>query len=425
MNARLTLTLVSLLALSLFRTDASKPRSPEPKPSLAPPAGSTAPIRDLCANFWTLSPASGGDSKLLLLPAQNPTAWVESGVAGIEPGAWTAVEASEDGFVWLSKKDRSLKFDPRRPGAGAVEAVKPHEVANAWHDAARMPASNHDLTGAVLNGKFYVSGGLTADWGFPARPHAFDELWELNPQTWTWSVAAKLGRLRIYCATAAFDGKIWVIGGDVVERAAMRRAVTTVELYDPRTRKIEPGPSPQFARPMPIAMAGAGRLYVMGAPRNEYDKPSPLESIGPGETSWRREPDGPAGMSALAGAALDDRLYVLIPKTGLAAFDAKARRWETINSPSAPRSCQMAAYRGVIWMMGGVDVQDGAQTLIYNPKTRDWRKGPPLPRALSWGAAGVVDDTLIFTGGAGLRSPTDRIYIYNDRTFALRPDNRR
>lgn len=414
-----------LLALSLLQTDAVKPISPEPKPAIAPPDGATTPIRDLCANFWTLAPAGGNQRKLLLLPAQSPTAWIEPGVAGIEPADWSHVEATEDGFVRVSKKDRTLRFDPRRPANGAAEATTVTKPAISWRDVARMPASNHYLTGAVLNEKFYVSGGLTADWGFPSRPHAFDELWELDSRTWTWSMAAKLSRLRIYTATAAFDGKIWVIGGDVVERAAMRHAVTTVELYDPRAKTVEPGPPPAIARPMPIALVGNGRLYVMGNPRNQYDKPGMLESIGKGEKAWRREPDGPAGMGALAGAALDDKLYVLVPKLGLAAFDVKAGRWETIESPAAPRSCQIAAYRGEIWMMGGVDVENGAQTIIYNPRTRAWRDGPPLPRALSWGAAGVVGDRLIFTGGAGLRSADDRIYIYNDRTFALDVDKSR
>jgi hypothetical protein len=68
-----------------------------------------------------------------------------------------------------------------------------------------MPASNHDLTAAVLHNKLYVAGGLTAELGFPTRSHPFDELWELDPKGWHWRVAGRFGRGRIYCATAAFD----------------------------------------------------------------------------------------------------------------------------------------------------------------------------------------------------------------------------
>ncbi|MFN7625126.1 MAG: hypothetical protein ACK5RS_18465, partial [Acidobacteriota bacterium] len=82
-------------------------------------------------------------------------------------------------------------------------------------------------------------------------------------------------------------------------------------------------------------------------------------------------------------------------------------------------SCQMAAWRGEIWMMGGRDITNLAETRIYNPRTRTWRMGPELPIPLSWGAAGVVGGRLYVTGGAAERSADDRTWIYNDRTFRL------
>ena len=420
MTARPARLLCLCLLAALLRAQTGTGLTVEPRPPVAPPPGSSPAVRDSCANFWTLAPAGGDRRQLLLLPAQEPGAWVEPRIDGAAADAWRAVVAAEDGYVWLAKPGRAVRFDPRRPEAGAVGDSMPAAGPSPWREVARMPASNHDLTAAVLRGRFYVAGGLTGDWGFPARPRAFDELWELNPRTWTWRVAAKLGRQRIYCATAAFAGKIYVIGGDVMEPDGTRRAVTTVELYDPQTGAVGQGPRPQFARPMPLALAGNGRLYVMGNPRDEFDRPGLIESIGAGEGAWRREPDGPAGMGALCGAALDGSLYVVIPKTGLAVFDAQARRWEVIASPSAPRSCQMAAYRGEIWMIGGRDVADLAQTLIFSPRARAWRDGPRLPKPLSWGAAEVVGDRLIVTGGAAERSPSDRTWVYNDRTFVLR-----
>jgi serine/threonine-protein kinase PknK len=390
-------------------------------PPVPPPVGSISTVRDNCANYWTLTPAEGRQKRLLVLPAQAPNEWVAPGVEGVTPGEWEAVRADEAGYVWLQGAGRLLRLDPRKPEQGAVEASPPAIKAQQghWREVARMPASNHDLTAAVLGGKFYVSGGLTGDWGFPARSHPFDELWELDAKTWKWRVAAKLSRPRIYTATAAFAGKIWVIGGDVIEANGQRRAVTLVELYDPRTGRVTAGPEPQAARPMPVALAANGRLYVIGNPRDEYEQPGRIESIGPGEQVWRREPDGPQGMGPLAATALGGALYVLVPKKGLAVFDTKSRQWELIPGPMQPRSCQMAAYRGEIWMMGGRDIQDLAQTLIFNPRTRAWRSGPPLPKPLSWGAAEVVGGRLIVAGGAAERSREDRTWIYSDRTYVL------
>lgn len=397
----------------------SQPASRTPKPPLAPPAGSLPAVRDTCANFWTLAPAENNRRRLLVLPAQAPTAWIEPNINGTEATAWTSIRADEIGFVWLTEKNRTVRFDPRKPQEGAKEtafAATSVAAQSRWQIVARMPASNHDLTAAVLGDKLYVAGGLTAEWGFPTRSHPFDELWELDTKTWQWRVAGKFGRGRIYCATAAFAGKIWIIGGDVIEADGARHAVTTVQIYDPRTGQISEGIPNTIARPMPMALAANGRLYVMGNERDRYDQPGQIESIGAGETVWRREPDGPTGMGPLAGATLENKLYVAVRDRGLAIYDPATRRWE-VDAAFKPRSCQMTAYRGEIWMLGGRDTAGEDQTLIYSPRAKTWRQGPRLPRPLSWGAAEVVKGKLIVTGGA---ASYGKDYLYNDLTFVLK-----
>lgn len=391
----------------------------EPKPPVPPPAGSSPTVRDSCANFWTLTPAANNTRELRVLPAQAPQSWQTTDIKGITPGSWQSVRADELGFVWLLSAQRTLRFDPRKLQEPAVEMpFAPTSVATSktWRVVSRMPASNHDLTAAVLGNKMYVSGGLTAEWGLPTASHPFAELWELNAQTWRWRVATRLSRERIYCATATFAGKIWVLGGDVLEPDGKREATTLTEIYDPRTGQLAPGPPTQIARPMPVAFSANGRLYIVGNPRGAYDQPGQMESLGPGETVWRREPDGPTGMGPLAGVAHEGKLYVLVPKQGLAIFDTQTRTW-TLEKPAAiQRSCQMAVYRQEIWLLGGRDTASEELTQIYNPRTRQWRNGPSLPRPLSWGAAATVAGKLVVTGGAGSYG---RDYLYNDRTFVL------
>lgn len=415
-NALARLILLCLGCLPIY----AQPAAHLPRPPVAPPAGSLPAVRDTCANFWALAPAGKDGRRLLVLPAQEATAWIDPEINGAAPGAWRSIRADELGFVWLMQTGRTMRFDPRKPQEGARDAVfAPTSIAaqRQWRVVTRMPASNHDLTAAVLRDKFYVAGGLTAEWGFPTRSHAFDELWELDPKSWQWRVAGRFGRGRIYCATAAFDNKVWIVGGDVIEADGTRHAVTTVQLYDPRTGVVTEGIPNTIARPMPMALAAGGRLYVIGNERDKYDQPGQMESIGVGETAWRREPDAPSGpgaMGPLAGTVLDGKLYVAIRGRGLAVFDTGARKWELLESPAKPRSCQMAAYRGEIWMLGGRDTEGEDQTLIFSPGAGRWRKGPALPRPLSWGAAGVVNGQLIVTGGAGSYG---KDYLYNDRTF--------
>jgi hypothetical protein len=511
---------------SIFvEVDLNFPETVEWRPSvpLTPPAGSSEPIYDNFDNFWTLTPVDvDGRRKVMVLPAQDRSAWVDPGLPGLEPGKWLWMQADEHGYVWVASERQVLRCDPRFPhrgwqdfsldsrfpvgrltalcvGAGGsillavdsgyvveldrqlvgdgelnreqnqvrtiaclsgVTRMRADETgrlwlqvsnkvyrasrspfdlpngANAeqvaekqnlqppqhWKLVARMLGSNHDLSGDVLNGKFYVAGGLTNGWGYPAKNHDFSKLFEFDGQTAQWRIAADLGRGRVYCTTSHLDGKVWVIGGDVFKDDSQPRPhgsrieMNWVQIVDPATGEVTDGPAMEFSRPMPIGLHIGGRIYVAGNPRAQQDQPGQIESIGPGEKQWRREPDGPAGFGALAGCALEERLYLAVPERFLAVFDTRSRSWTTIDIPHPPRSCQMASFAGEVWLMGGQQVPGQSMVQIYNPATRQWRMGPDLPRGLSWGAAADVNGQLIVTGGAG-RHGTD--YSYNNRTWVL------
>ena len=374
-------------------------------------------VRDTCANIWSLQPTDDGRRRLVVRPAQAPDAWIAPMIAGIDADQWDDLRVEADGELTLVAKGRAVRFDPRRPQQGAqslsLAAAHAAPLPSPWRTVARMPVSNHDLSAAVMDGQLFVAGGQTAEWGFPARTRAFDELWQLDGASWTWRIAARFSTPRIYCSTVAFLGRIWVIAGDRLDADGTRRATTAVELFDPQTGKLTTGPDLPDALPCPLALVVRDRLYVMGAVNRSL--PGRMVSIGRGEKMWRREPDGPLQMWALAGAAIDDTLYVAVPQVGFATFDTATARWGSLPSPSRPRSSQIAAWRGELWVMGGRDIVDQSETRVFNPVTRTWRTGPALPRPLAWGAAAVLHDRIVVTGGAAGTS-------YSDRTFALESD---
>ncbi len=407
------------LALALAVTPAVRA---DDVPPLAPPTGATSVVRDTSANYWALVPASGGQRELVVLPAQTPTTWLNPKIPGLGAGAWRSLRAEPDRSIVVSDGSRARRFDPRWPERGAQDVpVAPAAApATPWRTVARMPASNHDLTAAVLDDRFYVAGGASHTWGFPVVPHDFDELWALESKTWTWRVAAKFAQPRIYCATVAFDHRVWVVSGDRIEADGKRRTTTMVEIFDPGPGRLTPGPDLPVGLPAPLALVAGGRLYVMGAANRDATTRGRMDSIGPGETTWRREPDAFVNMWALAGASLDDKLYVCVPFAGLAVFDPVTTRWEIIPGPAQPRSGQVAAWHGEIWIVGGCDVADWSETRIFNPATRTWRAGPSVPTPLAWGAAAVVADQLVVAGGAApIEGPSGRTYDFSDRTFAL------
>ena len=110
-------------------------------------------VRDVCANEWSLERLGEGKWRLMVRPAQAPAEKVVAEVPGLEPDRWESVTTGEDGFIWLTREGRHYRFDPRHPEKGIGEgspgsARIPRQ--SAWRVVARMPESNHDLTGAVV-----------------------------------------------------------------------------------------------------------------------------------------------------------------------------------------------------------------------------------------------------------------------------------
>ena len=101
------------------------------------------------------------------------------------------------GQVWAVADHRTY----RKPAAAGA-------WQRNWELAARLPGSNHDLAGEAIGAKFYVAGGQTATWGYPAVAHVFDGLYEFDLAKRTWRIAAQLGRPRFYAGVAALDGRV-------------------------------------------------------------------------------------------------------------------------------------------------------------------------------------------------------------------------
>jgi len=316
---------------------------------------------------------------------------------------------NEQGDMWLSCGGKSYRK------SAATDAWQ-----RRWEMVDRLSAGDHDLSGDVLNGKFYMAGGQNAGWGYPAVPHVFHELLAFDPQTMRWSTVAELDQPRFYNGTSFLDERIWVVGGYTRDQAYKAVILKSVLIIDPHTGVRTAGPPLPEPLDNPLALHAGGRIYVAGCqlPPDGSALTGPLStcllfSIGSGETAWHREPDGPSYRIALAGTVLDDNLYLAVAGKGLGCFDTRKKTWSTVPVAHAARSPQMAAYRGEIWIMGGRDIEHQDAVTIYSPKDATWKAGPDLPRPLAWGAATEIGGRLMVVGGAAGRG-------YNNRTFLLR-----
>lgn len=424
-----------------------------PFPPLALPGASRGLAFDCHGNFWTLV-----ENVLRVLPAQDQSAWIPDIQSGMPEGRWQHVIADESGFLWISDGKRLLSMNPRKPEDGWIDAsaepgfpekngirslklspsgsvqpvfrreadleflrdnkntitlrpVQPTPWQQDWELVARLPGGTHDLGGDVLDGNFYMDWAISGEWGYPSKGNFHRHLLRFDPGTLQWEIAADYGQPRGYCAVGALDGTIWTVSGDSKDPAGNRFTTTLSQIYDPETGEMKQGPNLPSALPSALGLSSGGRLYVLGYPAGK-GVPLKLYSIDVGETEWTEEPEGPSGQGSLYGTELDGKLYTVMDSGSLAIFDTHTETWETTIVPNRPRSPAVGHFDGEIWVMGGRNPEGEDLTHIYNPQDKGWRKGPDLPRRLSWGCAFTIDGELYVTGGYDYAS-------FNNRTFRL------
>ncbi len=328
------------------------------------------------------------------------------------PGPVCAVYTDGRGAIWAATAEGLYR---RGPAADAWQ--------HAWEALGRLPGGNHDIFAAPLQGKLYVAGGLTSEWGFPADWHVFDELWAFDPHLARWALVSRMSFPRRYNGIAALDGRIWIVGGegkmkDLDLPKGERTTVDVVEIYDPASGTWAVGPRLNNVRTDPFVMVEAGRIWAAGGACNPTTPIATVESIAPGESAWRDEPPLPMPTRQGGCAALEGVLYC-VSTEGFFAFDTAARQWLSglPQLEKSPQAALVTAFAGEVWVMGGYLSKD---TFRYSPAERKWRPGPPLPTQQSWGAAAVLEDRLYIIGGAH-RSEAQEFVVFDDRTYVLRP----
>jgi hypothetical protein len=101
----------------------------------------------------------------------------------------------------------------------AKPAFSSAEVAeDTWAAKASMPTARAGLGVVAVNGKIYAIGGTTAGGQYPpdvSRGGFVGTNEEYDPETDTWTIKASMPTPRDYFAIAAYQNKIYCIGGAI------------------------------------------------------------------------------------------------------------------------------------------------------------------------------------------------------------------
>ncbi|MCW3817747.1 carboxypeptidase regulatory-like domain-containing protein [Micromonospora sp. DR5-3] len=224
--------------------------------------------------------------------------------------------------------------------------------------------------GARLQNLRVKGGGLSRAWRGDNKPGQVEEP---SPSAPPWTITANYPIAIMDNAMAAFDGKVYSVGG--TDAAAN---VVNSYVYDPATNVWTRIANLPAALEKPAAAFVDGRLYVFGG--------------------W-----DPVGNTS-------PKVYV---------YDPNTNAWETRAStnPAPTAAAGIGVVDGQIYLVGGCangpcDLAHGA-VVRYNPGADTFTTVAAYPEAVVWQSCGGIDDTLYCAGGSVGQTDLKSTYAYD------------
>jgi N-acetylneuraminic acid mutarotase len=285
-------------------------------------------------------------------------------------------------------------------------------VEDTWAAKAPMPTARAGLGVAVVNGKIYAIGGTTAGGQYPPDVSGGGFVGtneEYDPATDTWTTKASMPTPRDYFAIAAYQNKIYCIGGaigfTVDERSGFYSYVTSGvnEVYDTVTDTWETrAPMPDDAMEFQAHVVN-GKIYVMDwSLTYVYD---------PENDSWtsktRMPPPWPDYDSSPMSAVVDNKIIVTFEFSNSLNPSEQQKIWiydTGTDSWSEGTSGPTAVVEGAAGATTGMKAPKrvyvlGSSNQVYDPEADAWTIATPMPTdRMDFGVA-VVNDILYAIGG--------------------------
>jgi hypothetical protein len=203
-----------------------------------------------------------------------------------------------------------------------------------WRSGPPLPIPMHHPNVAAIGSKIYVAGGFS-DPGFTPVSATF----ELDIDTEAWTPLPDLRRARAAGAAVAYNGRLYVFGGDAGDRS-----VTDTSVFDPSTTQwMELAAMPTARNHMGAAVL-RGRIYVVGGRPGNL---SVNEVYDPASDTWTTKPPMPTPRSGHAIGAVGTSLIAFGGEgnpnapTGIfpqvEAYSAELEEWVSLDPMAVPR----------------------------------------------------------------------------------------
>ena len=209
---------------------------------------------------------------------------------------------------------------------------------------------------------------------------------------------------------------VFILGGERM-RNSFYQAVSTVSIYNLRTKTWREGPSMQEARQrFGACVSSENKIYVIGGLDADGGDLSSVEMLkcndeGKSLGQWQLLPPMSTARCDFEAAVVDDKVYAIGGYSDddyyfyynegkldrVEVFDPKLNVWKKCKSMSEARSGHtVCTYNGEIYVFGA-----NGKCEKYNPVTDSWTAIAGYPRGADYRGSAVLNNKIYLVGGFG------------------------
>ncbi|HVM22394.1 MAG TPA: kelch repeat-containing protein [Sphingomicrobium sp.] len=359
---------------------------------------------------------------IAVVPLLAAAAFLAGPTASAQQGAGGPPQPPSEPAVHVQAGELHESWNGRVSQGGPVGS---YPEFDGWSLGAAMPLPRSEHAVAEFDGKIWVLGG------YPPGRLPSDLVQVYDPAKSKWSLGPRLPKPIHHTHVAAVGGKLYVIGGELEGASTGKPEIYVGEVWvhDPAVGGWAP------RAPMPTARSGGGKAVVDGKIYVAGGRPPgghAFEVYDPATDKWEKLPDLPTQRNHLAMVAINGKIYVAGGRTGpgamadrvdvLEIYDPKTRRWSTGAPLPAPRGgVTGAAHAGCLFVFGGEGERSHVLGLTptaygYDPRSNRWTRLPDLPIAMHGLKGSAVIGGRVFLPGGGItlggNSGTNAMQVY-------------
>ena len=310
----------------------------------------------------------------------------------------------------------SIYFVSQRQPAptSATQATTSSTEINHWKQHAVWPQPRSDFAVAAYDGKLYTIGGTG-----PSGPSAAVDRFDPAQNQWVQLNEKPTPTTHVQAAT--IGGRIYVPGGEDVGGAAL----TVFEAYDPRNKQWETLPPLPAPRSRYALASFEGKLYLFGGWDGNQARREVFE-YDPAHKQWTERAPLPTARSDAGAALVADHIYVIGGKNEQGALRVNERfdpnggdsAWESVVPLASP-----VATPAVVGTVNSVLVFDPQRSTAaqYSPDKDSWTPPLAIPAGIAISSRALPLSTSIFLFGPPVGKAAGAISEYQASYQTLFP----